>query len=161
MASSRQKGIIGIVGVIVAAVGFGAGSTMYKIDTSGNINKSETFYTSYSHVTNCTNTGGSASSQTCYFQNPFVGSGLIKRVDLITEANPSGTTFDCGVVSSLSASGTQLRDNGNSGSGKTLTMSTGSVILPPAWYVKCTAGKTPGSAFDGVLYTELLEYDLR
>lgn len=156
--AKTSKGTVAIVAAVVASLGLYTGQTIYKLNSSGTVDKSKTIYTSASYLTPCTNTGGKANYSACYFQNPFTGSGIIKRTDLMTEANPSGTLFDCGVVSSLTASGTQLRDNGNSGSGRTLSMATGSVVVPPNWYVKCAAGKTPGSAFEAVMLTELIEY---
>lgn len=158
MATAKTKGTIGIVAAIIATVGIYAGTTLNKLTSSGVIDKTKTIYTNADFLTPCTNTGGKANYSACYFQNPFTGSGIIKSVYLMTEANPSGTQFDCGVVASLSNSGTQLRNNGNTASGSALVMATGSVILPPNWYLKCAAGKTPGNAFEAVILTELVEY---
>ena len=159
--AKATNGTIGLVAAVIASVGIYAGTTINKLNTSGTIDKSKTIYANADLLSPCTNTGGKANYSTCYFQNPFTGSGVIESSYLMTEANPSNTQFDCGVVASLSNSGTQLRNNGNTASGGVLAMSTGSVIVPPSWFVKCAAGRTPGVGFEAVLLTKMIEYHTR
>lgn len=162
MPSSRNQGLLQIIAAVIITGGVTAtGVQLYNLDSSGNIDKTETIEIGQPVLVNCTNTGGKANYSACYFQNPFTGTGVIRRLELHTEANPSNTPFDCGVVSSLTSSGTGVVDSGSSGSGSALARSPDDLELPPSWYVKCAAAKTPGTAFDAVMLTELTEYHAR
>lgn len=85
----------------------------------------------------------------------------ILRSHVETEKAPTGAKITCHThPPSLTTTGVVLRNQSytNTQSGATLVHSTGSVIIPPNWGVRCWFAAAPGAAVQGVLKIWLSEY---
>lgn len=89
----------------------------------------------------CTATGGVATYDTCLFDNPLSGSGVLHRIQLEIGNAPVGSgDIDCSIVTAAgSATGTSLPNMNNvvAISGAVAVYSTGSQVMQAGDFIKC------------------------
>lgn len=121
-------------------------------------------------IVTCTATGGNvkvgagaaagAKYDTCLMQNPLSTTGAIKRIDLMISASPVAAGIDCGFVKgAVSGTGTSFTNLGNiaTGTGLTLTFSTGSLQWNSVDYIKCGTLTVPTTPFAAKLQVEYFD----
>ena len=95
-------------------------------------------------ATVCINTGGLAKYTACSFQNPSTGSAGILAVFLDMYKFSRATSATCTTSPDGTNTGKVIFVNrGVTGSGLTIGVTSGNLILPPSWYVRCWFSKTP------------------
>lgn len=105
-------------------------------------------YQSYKE-TNCTNTGGLPKYSGCSIQLSTTATGVLMRTQLDTYKSPNSPLVNCRVSPDNVNTGALLRGDlryGTTGSGKSLLASSGSITVPPSWYVNCWFTKTPDTS---------------
>jgi hypothetical protein len=117
-------------------------------------------------IVTCTGTGGNvkvsggAKYDTCIVANPLTTTGAIQSISLMVSASPVAVGIDCGFVKGLnSGTGTAFTNLGNmaTGTGLTLTFSTGSLQWNPVDYIKCGTLGTPTTSFAAKLRVQYFD----
>ena len=104
----------------------------------------------------CTNTGGLAKYTSCSIQNPLTCSATIMSVQVDSNKAPTGAGMTCvmsadGTATGTTAHGSVFFKYATTASGRSVVStpiitqgSSGAVVLPPSWYVRCWHAVTPG-----------------
>lgn len=118
----------------------------------------------------CSNTGGLAKYTSCSIQNPLTGSATIMRVQVDSNKAPTASSITCvmsqnGVATGSTLHGAVFFKYAGTASGRSVVSTpiinsgtSGSVVLPPSWYVRCWHAVTPGPGLKEQLRVWMNEY---
>lgn len=118
-----------------------------KLDSSNVIDRSSSFTNRGNAVIAFTNTGGRVGYTAASIQNPFSGTGVIRVLDIDVYKAPNAPQYTCVTSPNGTLTGAIIFKYKASGTGQVIIGSGAALpLLPPSWYIRCWASKTPDTA---------------
>ncbi len=147
-ATKVATAVLVTAGVVTGGFFFSSTKTN-KLDSSNVIDRTPiaTFTNRGVAIIAFTNTGGRVGYTAASFQNTYTGTGIVKILDIDVYKAPNAPQYTCVTSPNGTSTGSVIFKYKASGSGQVIVASGAALrIIPPNWYIRCWASKTPDTA---------------